>query len=364
MKALIGWIVAWLMRWFPHASRPGLRRVGRPDRDSPVIVTANFSLTVKRVLRALERRDLWVLVAPSGGINVWCASRDETFSHHSVIDAIKISRLAAKIDHRRIVLPALSAPSMDVKAIRDKTGFRARFGPVRARDIPDYLDRGMKKTEAMRRFRFDLAHRLDMLLSMNVIIYLPIAAVTALFFPQSLLALTGLFWLGAVIMYLLIDVIPGDTGWEQALFTAGAVAVAWGMLDWIVLGSPLVHWRWFILTFILYFFIGFDLAGIASSRRSDAVVFIARFGLKFLEKHYDEDVLGAITLHAEKCSGCGTCRSICPLGVFDGLDEKRKMTFRDRDACFTCRACVKQCPEGALESLISSPADNPGCPGS
>lgn len=34
--------------------------------------------------------------------------------------------------------------------------------------------------------------------------------------------------------------------------------------------------------------------------------------------------------------------------VYAELDEEKKLSFRDQQACFACSACVKQCPEDAL----------------
>ena len=49
-----GWIISYLFRWLPHSVETGLFPIGNPDQDSPVIVTANFSLTVKLVKEELE----------------------------------------------------------------------------------------------------------------------------------------------------------------------------------------------------------------------------------------------------------------------------------------------------------------------
>ena len=51
----------------PWPTEPGLRAVGNPDPQSPVLVTGNYDLTVRRVLRALRGLDAWLVVAPSGG---------------------------------------------------------------------------------------------------------------------------------------------------------------------------------------------------------------------------------------------------------------------------------------------------------
>ena len=348
MKTVIGWIVAYLCRWLPHSAATGLRAVGNPDQDSPVIVTCNFSLSVKRVLHALRGLNVWLLVAPSDGINVWCAACGGIFTHHRVIDAIKVSGLSDKVKHREVILPALSAPAMDKKAIKEETGFRARFGPVHADDLPAYLDQGKKKTEAMRRFRFDLAHRADMFLSMNFPVYLVPAIVLAIFFPNYLLGFTALFWFAVAFLYLFINVIPGKTGWGQAFFSVSFFVLAWAVFDWSMAGNPFLHWGWFIATFVIFFAAGFDLAGIASGRKSDAEQFVLRLGIKSIPGLLAEKDLGEITLDRDKCKGCGNCQDICPTSVYGDLDQDKKTTFNDREACFACGACVKQCPEDAL----------------
>ena len=192
MTALLDWIVAYLFRWLPRSAPTGLFPIGKPDNSSPVIVTANFSLTVKRVRKALRGQNLWLLVANSEGINVWCAADGGIFTHNRVIDAIKVCQLADKVAHREVILPALSASGVDLDAVREETGFRARFGPVYAKDIPAYLAGRKKKTEAMRRFDFGLKHRLDMLLPMNFPLYLLIGIVVAVFGRQHLPGYTNL----------------------------------------------------------------------------------------------------------------------------------------------------------------------------
>ena len=41
-------------RLFPWPTETGLREVGRPDASSPVLLTGNYDLTVRRLVRALE----------------------------------------------------------------------------------------------------------------------------------------------------------------------------------------------------------------------------------------------------------------------------------------------------------------------
>ena len=78
-------------RLAPWPTEPGLREIGKPGPLSPVLVTCNFDLTVRRVMRALRGNDAWLVVAPSSGINVWCAASGGHLSTHQVVTALKTS---------------------------------------------------------------------------------------------------------------------------------------------------------------------------------------------------------------------------------------------------------------------------------
>lgn len=49
---------------------------------------------------------------------------------------------------------------------------------------------------------------------------------------------------------------------------------------------------------------------------------------------------------ADRCSGCGTCITVCPQRVWR-LQERRAV-IDDRDACMECSACAVNCPEEAI----------------
>jgi len=273
------------------------------------------------------------------------------FTANRIIDAIKVSQLTDRVAHRVVILPALSASGVDREALAKETGFHARFGPVYARDIPAYLN-ARKKTEAMRRFDFGPRHRLDMFLPMNFPVYFLVALVLALVAPRHLLGFTVLFWSAVAALYVLVDVIPGQSGWAQAMYAASIVVLAWGGIDWYREAAPLAHWGWLLATFAVFFGAGFDLAGTITARRSDAELMMQRLGFERFGFLFSAREIGVVHLDRERCRGCRTCTEICPVGVFADLDADKKISFRDQQACFACGACVKQCSESALSLSV------------
>ncbi len=130
------------MRMIGHETEIGLIRCGNPSADSPVLCTCNFKLTVHRLHNTLKRKkiDAWILVAPTHGINAWCAASGDIFNAESVVTAIKISSLEKYVSHRRIILPQLAASGIDPKKVKQLTGWHCVWGPVQLEDLPGFLE--------------------------------------------------------------------------------------------------------------------------------------------------------------------------------------------------------------------------------
>ena len=154
---------AWRVRWGigrdDYRVEPGLYGLGAPTAASPVLVTANYKLTFDQLRSALGGLDAWLLVVDTRGINVWCAAGKGTFCAEEVARMVRETRLAEVVEHRRLVLPQLSAPGVAAHKVKEACGFRVTFGPVRAADLPAFLAAGMKADDEMRRVTFDLPER-------------------------------------------------------------------------------------------------------------------------------------------------------------------------------------------------------------
>jgi ubiquinone/menaquinone biosynthesis C-methylase UbiE len=219
---------------YPHVE-PGLYRIGTPDPSSPVLVTGNFDLTVRRLTAAIDGRlDAWVLVADSAGINVWCAAGGGFFTAESVIGALQTSGLQGYLKHHAMILPQLCANGVDGWRIRHATHWGVHWGPVRATDLPAYIESGRKKTDAMRWVRFPAADRLEMMAATLGFYALLILIPVALFWRAQFWSITAAL-LGLSAFYALaMPWIPGRDGLAKSvplalIALAGMLAYTWAL---------------------------------------------------------------------------------------------------------------------------------------
>jgi len=247
-----GWGVRWGINRMHYTVAAGLYAVGRPGSHSPVLVSANYKLTFDQLRRELAGRDVWLLVLETFGINVWCAAGKGTFGTLELINRINRTGLARRVAHRTLIVPQLSAPGIAAHEVRKATGFRVHYGPIRAVDLPEFLDRGMAVTPAMRRARFNLGDRLVLIpvelvqaWKPSLIVCLIILLVSALTVRDAKLA--SLLWtgllpvlvyfgglvMGSVVTPILLPWIPG-----RAFSLKGAqVGLLGAVLAALVMGS-------------------------------------------------------------------------------------------------------------------------------
>lgn len=143
-----------------YAVPPGLYASGTPDSRSPVLVTANYRLTVDHLRRAICGMDTWLLVLDTDGVNVWCAAGKGTFGTDELVRRIAATRLSELVSHRTLILPQLGAPGIAAHKVLAASGFRVVYGPVRAADLPKFMRDGMRASAEMRKVTFRLGERL------------------------------------------------------------------------------------------------------------------------------------------------------------------------------------------------------------
>lgn len=207
---------------------PGLYALGIPDKNSPVLVTANYKMSFDYLRRELPGRNAWILVLNTKGINVWCAAGHGTFGTEELMGRIESSGLKELVSHRKLILPQLGAPGVAAHQVKRASGFKVYYGPIRAKDLPAYLDSGWISTPAMRTMIFPLKDRAVLIpievvgaLKPFVIISLVLFALSGIGGPDgfwsnavnyglfAVLALLSAIFSGAVLHPLLLPYLPG-----------------------------------------------------------------------------------------------------------------------------------------------------------
>lgn len=142
-----------------HRINPGLYQIGTPTANSPVFASANYTLSFDALRSALSGLNAYILVLDTKGINVWCAAGKGTFGTDELVRRIESTSLSDIVTHRKIIVPQLGAPGIAAHLVHRQTGFRIEYGPIRARDLPEYMRTG-KATHEMRRVEFPVYERL------------------------------------------------------------------------------------------------------------------------------------------------------------------------------------------------------------
>ena len=226
-----------------HRVVPGLYALGSPTPDSPVFVTANYTLSFDALRSSLEGIDAYILVLDTQGINVWCAAGKGTFGTDEIVLRVIATRLGEVVHHRKLILPQLGAPGVAAHEVKKRTGFWVEYGPVRAADLPEYLKTRIATPE-MRLVEFPLRARL-LLVPVDVVqTFLPtlLAAVVLYFLGgwiASLAAFSAVF-AGIVLFPILLPWLPTHNFSTKGFFLGALVALPFALSAF--LGHP--NWAW------------------------------------------------------------------------------------------------------------------------
>ncbi|MFO7979433.1 MAG: HgcAB-like fusion protein [Candidatus Aminicenantes bacterium] len=350
VKYLLINVVETLLRFFPVPCRMGLIEIGNPDQSSPVFLTCNYHLTVQRVKRELKGINCYLLVCNSGGINVWCGSAGGHLDNHSVISVLKTSGIENRINHRKVIAPQLAASGVDQRVISQKTGWKMIWGPVYAKQIPDFMKNKGKKTTEMRVVRFPLLQRIEAAVMWAFPLSAAAGLLTAIFWPPMILSSILFIWGISFMVFLLF---PLYSKWvlgrektqnsrpKNWVYEVLRVFLClWGTF-WVGLlaYSGATHsfntgfwFKWGILSLAVVFLLSIDLAGSTPIYKSGM----------------HEDRLFTVYLDKGKCRGAGFCEKVCPRNCFEIYEKTHSAEIPRASLCIQCGACIVQCPFDAL----------------
>ncbi len=288
-SSALGWADYWdhflaRLRWKrgEHRVRPGLYSLGKPGQDSPVLVSANYTLSFDALRSALKGIDAYILVINTFGVNVWCAAGKHTFGTEEVVERIETSELARVVRHRTVILPQLSAPGVSAHIVKKQSGFKVEYGPVRSGDLPEYLKTHTATTD-MRRVRFGIVDRV-VLTPVEMLWYLlyTLVAAAGLFFwggwAATLMVVLSVVG-GAILFPLLLPWLPTrdftTKGWSLGI----VITLAVSLVNMLVLGTDatLAHK---VLTTVSNFLIWPPVTAYISLNFTGASTFTSRSGVK------------------------------------------------------------------------------------
>jgi hypothetical protein len=227
-----------------HRVTPGLYAIGSPTPESPVFVSANYTLSFDALRSALAGVDGYILVLNTRGINVWCTAGKGTFGTGEIVRRVDATQLKEVVSHRKLILPQLGAPGVAAHEVKQRTGFMVEYGPVRAADLPEYL-KTHKATEEMRLVQFPLHDRLVLIpVDITQTILPALLAAVVLYFiggiVYSLAAITILL-AGVVLFPILLPWLPTPNFSTKGFILGGLAALPFALASLFLYQD----WSWY-----------------------------------------------------------------------------------------------------------------------
>jgi len=177
---------------------PGIYQSGNPNKNSPIIVTANYDFTYIRVMRDLKGLDAWILCLDSNGINVWCAARGPDFGNSQLIEAVGATNIQQYTEKHTLILPQLSAGGISLPNLPKNSEafpFKVVFGPVWSKQLPEFIEkRPARKPDSMKLAKFTLFHRIRAFTTHTTFLFRKIFLIP---------------FLGLILAFLSLSIIPG-----------------------------------------------------------------------------------------------------------------------------------------------------------
>ena len=327
-------ILETIFRLFPLPEPVALYMVGNPNDKSAVIVTGNYELTVRRVAKALQELDCWLLICDSRGINVWCSSLSGHFSEKNIIYAIELTHLSKYVSHKKLILPQLCAPGVDIEVIRQKTEFVSLLGPAYIENIKDFLNNNRDEPE-LRKVRFDIRQRIEMAAGSPIILAVVLIFIYLFIDLSKLLFILPIIYFIAVVHAIIYPYRPiKRIPLWSFLYSLGVTGVIIGT----ILLAKSFNFGWSIGIAIT---IGIGVFYLINEFEGWSP--LVKYNLKSIYKGVETP---EITVNEEFCIGCRLCFQVCPKGVF--IIENAKAKVLDRKECIDCSACYNRCPTEAI----------------
>jgi len=123
----------------PVQVEPKVYEIGAVSKDSPVLVTTNFSITYYTVAGEVEASKIpsYVISCDAEGMSVLTAWAAEKFTAETIAKTLQGSGITDKVSHKNVIIPGYVAVLSG--KLEEDSSWKVLVGPREASGIPSYL---------------------------------------------------------------------------------------------------------------------------------------------------------------------------------------------------------------------------------
>jgi acetyl-CoA decarbonylase/synthase complex subunit gamma len=123
----------------PLQIEPKVYTIGNAGKESPVLITTNFSLTYFTVLGEVESSKVpsYIVSVDTEGMSVLTAWAAEKFTPEKITDSLQKFGVSGLVGHNRLIIPGYVA--MMSGNLEEKSGWEVVVGPKEASGLPAFL---------------------------------------------------------------------------------------------------------------------------------------------------------------------------------------------------------------------------------
>lgn len=123
----------------PLQAESKVYEIGAVDRNSPVLVTTNFSLTYFTIAGEIEacKVPAYLFLVNTEGTSVLTAWAADKFTSETITKTLEKLKVADLVDHRTLIIPGLV--SIISGKLQEESGWKVQVGPKEASGIAAFL---------------------------------------------------------------------------------------------------------------------------------------------------------------------------------------------------------------------------------
>jgi acetyl-CoA decarbonylase/synthase complex subunit gamma len=116
-----------------------VRTFGKPDENSPLLMTTNFALTYYTVAADIESfgLDCYLLVVDTEGLSVESAVAGRKLTADKIAEALRHSGMREKLKHNKMIIPGRAARLSG--EVEEVTGWKILVGPLDSSGIQKFI---------------------------------------------------------------------------------------------------------------------------------------------------------------------------------------------------------------------------------